>query len=109
MRITAKFWIGLGILALLSPFGLLLPEYFKSGSAWGEWGREEVGQLVGYLPKGLEKLSSFWSAPLPDYAFKTEQGQSVLNLSFSYVLSAVIGVLVCAGIALLLGKFLSKK
>ena len=59
MKITTKFWIGLGVLAVLSPLGLLLPEHFKAGSAWGEWGIDEIQRLAGYVPVGLEKLSSF--------------------------------------------------
>jgi len=109
MKIITKFWVGLAVLVVLSPLGLILPEYFKAGSAWGEWGIDEIRELVGFIPRGLGKLSSIWSAPFPDYTFKTDPGQSVLNLSFSYVLSAVIGVLVCTGIVLILGKFLSKK
>lgn len=109
MKITTKFWIGLGILIILSPLGLLLPEHFKSGTAWGEWGGVEIQKLVGYIPRGLSKLSNLWSAPFADYAFRGGQGQSVLVASFSYILSAVLGVFVCISIVLLLGKFLSKK
>ena len=99
----------MGVLIVLSPLGLLLPKHFKAGSAWGEWGADEMRQLVGYIPKGLEKLSNLWSAPIPDYAFKGWEGKSWLSLSLVYVFSAVLGVLICVGVALLLGKFLSKK
>ncbi|MDP2928132.1 MAG: PDGLE domain-containing protein [Candidatus Omnitrophota bacterium] len=109
MKIVTKFLIGLGVLIALSPLGLLLPEHFKAGSAWGEWGAGEIRELAGYIPKGLEKLSSLWSAPIPDYAFKGWEGRSNISLCFAYILSAVIGVLVCIGIVLILGKFLSKK
>ena len=109
MKITTKFWIGLGALVVLSPLGLLLPEHFKAGSAWGEWGIEEIQNLVGYIPAGFKKLANLWSAPFPDYAFKGWEGKPWAFLSFSYILSAVIGVVVCIGIVLLLGKFLSKK
>ncbi|PIQ87825.1 MAG: cobalamin biosynthesis protein [Candidatus Omnitrophica bacterium CG11_big_fil_rev_8_21_14_0_20_43_6] len=104
-----KFWMGVVVLIILSPLGLLLPQHFKAGSAWGEWGITEVEKLVGYLPGGLEKLSGFWNAPLADYVLKGREGKPVLNPSFAYILSAVIGVLVCVGIVLVLGKFLSKK
>ena len=40
MRTTSKLWLGVIILAFLSPLGLLLPEYFKAGDAWGEWGAD---------------------------------------------------------------------
>jgi cobalt/nickel transport protein len=109
MKIITKFWVGLGVLAVLSPLGLLLPAYFKSGTAWGEWGSSEIRELVGYIPKGLEKLSSFWSAPIPDYALKGWGEESMVSLSLSYIFSAVIGMLICVGVVLILGKFLSKK
>ncbi len=38
MKITTKFLIGIAVLIVLSPLGLILPEHFKAGSAWGEWG-----------------------------------------------------------------------
>lgn len=109
MKLINKLWLGLGILIILSPLGLILPEHFKAGSAWGEWGRDEIQKLAGYLPKGLEKISSFWSAPIPDYAFKDWEAGPIINLCFAYILSAAIGVLLCIGIVLILGKFLSKK
>ncbi len=70
MKISSKLWLGILILALLSPLGIIIPEYFKAGSAWGEWGVAEIQKLAGYIPRGLERLSSLWQAPLPDYAFK---------------------------------------
>lgn len=109
MKITTKLWIGIGVLIVLSPLGLLLPERFKAGSAWGELGVDEMRELVGYIPRGLGKLSSLWSAPLPDYAFKGWGEKGLSQLSFAYVLSAIIGVFICIGIVLILGKFLNKK
>ena len=109
MRIISKLWIFIGGLIVLSPLGLLLPEHFKAGSAWGEWGVDEIRQMVGYIPKGLEKLSSLWSAPIPDYTFKGWEGKSFLSLSFAYIFSAAIGIIVCVGVVLILGKFLSRK
>jgi len=109
MKIISRLWIFIGVLIVLSPLGLLLPEHFKAGSAWGEWGADEMRELVGYIPKGLEKLSSLWSAPIPDYAFKGWEEKPLVSLSLTYILSATIGILVCAGVVFILGKFLSKK
>jgi cobalt/nickel transport protein len=94
MKITTKLWIGVIILAIISPLGLILPAYFKAGAAWCEWG------------KGL---SGFWNAPFPDYAFKGWAEKSMTNLSAAYIASAIIGILACVGIMLLLGKFLTRK
>ena len=109
MKTITNFWIGIGVLIILSPLGLILPDHFKAGAAWGEWGADEIQKLVGYVPKGLEKLSSLWSAPIPDYAFKGWDEKPLANLSLAYVFSAVIGILICVGVVFLLGKFLSKK
>ena len=109
MKITTKLMIGLGGLASLSWLGLWLPEKFKAGSAWGEWGPEEVGELVGYVPQGLIKLAGLWNAPIPDYAFKGWEEKPLFDLSLAYIVSALIGILVCVCIVFLLGKVLSKK
>ena len=105
MKTVTKLWIGIGALALLSPLGIFLPDRFKAGSAWGEWGTDEFDGLIGYIPKGLEKLSSFWKAPLPDYAVKgMEQHPEV-----TYIFSAIIGIGLCAGVAYFVCKILSRK
>jgi hypothetical protein len=109
MRTISKLWIGIGILIALSPLGLLLPERFKAGDAWGEWGIETIKELVGYIPKGLEKLSTVWSAPMPDYAFKGAEEKGLLVLSFEYIISAILGIALVAVIAIILGKALSRK
>jgi len=109
MKLTSKLWLGIGILVILSPLGLLLPEYFKAGDAWGEWGPDSLKELVGYIPQGLEKLSGLWSAPLPDYVFKGWEESGLGGLSFAYIASAVIGILITVTVILLLGRMLTKK
>ncbi|MDD4954169.1 MAG: PDGLE domain-containing protein [Candidatus Omnitrophica bacterium] len=109
MRTTTKLWLGIAVLILISPLGLVLPEYFKAGDAWGEWGMGTIKELAGYVPKGLERLSSLWSAPVPDYAFKGWGEKPLVNLSIAYIISAAIGIAVCIVIMFLLGKFLAKK
>lgn len=109
MKITTKLWIGLVILIIFSPFGLILPARFKAGSAWGEWGTEEIKSLVGYIPRGFEKLSKLWNAPLSDYAFKDSGARGLAHLSLAYIVSAVLGIAVVAAVMLLIGKVLSKK
>jgi cobalt/nickel transport system permease protein len=78
-------WVGLGVLILAVPLGLLAP-----GTAWGEWGREELVALgLKSIPAGMEKLSSLWGAPLARYDLP-----ALGNASLGYILSAVLGVLV---------------
>lgn len=94
---------------LFAPLGMLLPEHFKAGDAWGEWGADSIKELVGYIPQGFKKLSSLWSAPFPDYAFKGWREKGLGKLSFAYILSAIIGILVCVCVMVVIGRFLNKK
>ena len=109
MKITTKFWIGLGILIVLSPLGLMIPNHFKAGSAWGEWGTKEIQELAGYIPKELEKLSRLWSAPLPDYAFKGWEQKGITHLSFAYIISALLGIAIIVIVIFVIGKVLVKR
>ena len=109
MRITTKRWIALAALAVLSPIGLYLPQKFKAGSAWGEWGADEMKNLVGYVPSGLEKMSSLWKAFLPDYAFKGMEHADIGHLSLAYIITAIVGILLCIAGGLILGKLLAGK
>lgn len=109
MKITTKLWIGLVILIVLSPLGLILPDHFKAGSAWGEWGADEMQKLVGFIPRGLEKFSSLWSAPIPDYAFKGWEAKGLSHLSLAYVISAIVGIGITVILVMGIGKLLAKK
>jgi len=109
MKTVTKLWIWLAVLIILSPLGLILPEHFRSGAAWGEWSSDEMQKLVGYIPKGLEKLSSLWKAPMPDYALKGWEGKGSPHLSLAYILSAAAGMGITVIIVLALGKILTRK
>jgi hypothetical protein len=108
MKTVTKLWIGIVMLALLSPLGVILPEHFKAGPAWGEWSGEEIEKIIGYLPKGLEKLSGVWTAPLPEYAIKEWNGRGMLDPRLSSVLSAAVGIGITVLIVIGIGKLLSK-
>ena len=109
MKTTTKLWIGIIILIIISPLGLLLPEYFKGGDAWGEWGSDTIKELVGYIPQGLKRLSVLWNAPIPDYAFKGWEEKGLGVLSLAYIASALIGILITVFAVWLITKFLRKK
>ncbi|NVN89720.1 MAG: PDGLE domain-containing protein [Desulfuromonadales bacterium] len=103
-----KLWLGLAVLALLSPLGLILPDRFKAGSAWGEWGPDEMEKMLGYVPQGMKKLAELWSAPLPDYAFKGWDKQGLGMQSIAYIASAIMGIAVIVAVTMLLGKIVTK-
>jgi len=109
MKIFTKLWLGVIALAILSPLGLILPAYFKSNSAWGEWSAGELQKLLGYLPQGLGKLSGIWNAPLPDYALKSSSSKGLPHQGFDYIISAVAGIVIVVLIVWLIGRILFKK
>lgn len=106
MKVTTKLWIGLAALMIISPIGLILPERFRAGAAWGEWGIDEMKKLVGYIPRGLERLAGVWNAPIPDYAFKGWEEKGLAGLSAAYIFSAAAGIIVTVLIVILVGKLL---
>jgi hypothetical protein len=92
-----RLWIGLFILALLTPLGVILPEKFNAGDAWGEWGPETLEKLLGYVPDGLKRLADLWKAPIPDYNFGGENATLTVQ-AISYILSGLLGI-VAVGLA----------
>jgi len=109
MKTTTKLWMALALLVVLTPLGLLLPAWLGAGSAWGEWSLAEVRQLVGYVPAKMARLSDLWRAPLPDYALRGQDHAPLPALGGSYLLSAVVGVAVVAGLTILIGKLLARR
>lgn len=109
MTLTGKLWTGIGVLIALSPLGVILPDHFRAGSAWGEWGTDEIRKMTGYVPKGFQRFSELWKAPLPDYAFQGWEGKDLFHLGLAYIVSAVIGIAIIAGFAFLIGKGLAKE
>ncbi len=109
MKTSTKLWILILILIILSPLGLLIPEHFKAGSAWGEWGADEIKEMVGYIPAGLAKLAEIWHAPVPDYSFRGWEEADLIKQSIAYIMSAVTGIAAVVILIFILGKFLTKK
>jgi cobalt/nickel transport protein len=102
-----KLWIGLLIMALLTPLGIILPEKFKAGDAWGEWGTETLERLLGYVPEGLKKLTDIWKAPVTGYTFSGEVSSTTVRI-ISYVASGLLGVVIIGLVIYLISKFLAK-
>ena len=72
--------IFLAALILLTPLGLL-----AEGTAWGEWGTDEIASTgAGYIPPGMAGGWE-WSSLLPDYSF------TGMPAGIGYILSALIG------------------
>jgi cobalt/nickel transport system permease protein len=95
-RLAGPLWIRLALLMLLTPLGIL-----AAGTAWGEWSasdfsnheaRQKIASSSGNValpagqPRGLQRLSSVWAAPFPQYA-----PSFVRRPAFGYVMSAMFG------------------
>ena len=92
MKITARLWLGIAALIVLSPLGLILPEYFKSTGAWGE-----------------VRLSGGWQAPLADYGFRGWGEKGLVHSSAAYIVSAIAGIALIVIAVWLIGRILAKK
>jgi hypothetical protein len=101
-KIVKNLAIGLLLLMIFAPLGLL-----AVGETFGEWGPEEVKEKLGFVPQGLDHLAGIWSAPLPDYSFPGGS-ESMTISSVAYILSAIIGAVVCGGILYIVGKKAAK-
>lgn len=104
MKSRNKLWIGLLLLALLTPLGIVIPEYFKAGDAWGEWSVETLrAKLGGPAPAKLEENADRYRAPVPDYSIGGNNGNRTVRI-VSYAGSALGFALVAYIIAKLAGK-----
>jgi cobalt/nickel transport system permease protein len=89
-------WLATAILLILTPLGIL-----AAGTAWGEWSahdfasataRQNIADASSHsappveTPRGLERLSTVWTAPFPQYA-----PPFVREPAFGYLLSAMVG------------------
>ncbi len=92
-------WYGLGALVILSPIGLI-----ASGTAWGEWAADEIGDTLGFIPAGLEKIGGLWNAVFPDYTIPGLSGTA--GAIAAYIISAAIGVAVTGAAIFALSKLL---
>jgi len=105
-----KLWTTVALLMLLTPLGIL-----ASGTAWGEWSAGRVsasGDRITNVavspgrptpataPAGLQRLSTLWTAPIPNYA-----PQFVKSPSFGYLLSAMFGVGLLMAFSLLVQRY----
>jgi len=92
-------WGAIGVLILLTPIGVLAP-----GTAWGEWGPDQIALRIGYVPSGFEKLGSLWKAAMPDYATP-----GVSNAMLGYLIAAVVGTLLVVGVTWGVGALLARR
>ncbi len=93
---SKPLWAALVVLAVLTPLGLL-----AVGTPWGEWGKEELLEMIGYVPSGMERYEGTWKGLLPDYGNESAEG---IGASFVYIISAAVGSLAAVLAVYLWGK-----
>ncbi|ODA43078.1 Substrate-specific component NikM of nickel ECF transporter [Desulfosporosinus sp. BG] len=92
------------VIAVFTPLRLL-----ASGTAWGEWGGEDIQSRLGFVPEGFQKFGDFWNhAVLKDYGI-AGYDQTFWQQALGFLLSAFVGVLVIGLITFAIGRFVSKK
>jgi len=92
-------WAALAGLILLTPIGVLSP-----GTAWGEWSAAQLKSVLGYVPTGLGKVGSLWTASVPAYA-----PPFIANPLVGYLVAAVLGSALVVGVTWVVGRLLSRK
>ncbi len=109
--------IGMALLLVCVPLGLL-----ATGSAWGEWGADEIQADVGYVPAGMDRYSGLWTGILPDYAFPAAEEadtgeepagavslEGVRESAPAYIISGVVGLALVSGIAWFSARLLTRR
>ncbi len=91
--------------AVLAPLGLIAP-----GFAYGEGSAEDVGAAFGYVPAGLQHLSSVFTAPLAGYnlplPFFSHARSALWQQAVGYEITGILGILLMGGVMLALGRLL---
>jgi hypothetical protein len=90
------------VLIIFVPLGLL-----ATGTAFGEWGSDDLKEEIGYVPFGVAHGEELWKAPMPDYALPG-QSDDFFHSSIGYYASAVLGMILVTGAMMLIGNILAK-
>jgi len=107
-KFEKELWLGIFVLAVFTPLGIILPEKFGVEGAWGEWGTDALEKLLGYVPGGLKKSADIWAAPIRNYIFGRQEAVLSTRI-FSYIVSAFIGIALACIITLLISRLLFKR
>jgi cobalt/nickel transport system permease protein len=114
LKSLRKLWISVALLLLLTPLGIL-----TAGKAWGEWSASEFSSAErrariaassqghsapAQAPTGLQRLSTLWTAPIPDYAPPV-----VKSPALGYLLSGMFGVGLVMSLSLALQGVLQRR
>ena len=90
------------VLVFLTPLGLI-----ATGTAWGEWGADDIKVQLGYIPQGFASMAEKWNAIMPDYSLPVLGGGKA-GATAGYILSAIIGILLIAALIFITSKVVMK-
>ena len=94
-------------LAVIAPLGLIAP-----GFAYGEGSADDVKTAFGYIPQGLQDLSSIFSAPLSGYniplPFFSDANADLWHAAIGYEITGIIGMLLCGLLVLGIAQVLRR-
>ncbi len=90
-------WVALIALIILTPLGLL-----ATGTPWGEWGAQELGNIAGFIPSGMKAMGDLWMGVMPGYGLPGVDGRA--SSPALYIVSAAIGSAAIVFIVFLWGR-----
>jgi cobalt/nickel transport system permease protein len=92
-------------LAVIAPLGLIAP-----GFAYGEGSTDDVHAAFGYIPQGLQDLSSIFAAPLSGYnvplPFFSDADADLWHAAIGYEIAGIVGILLVGLVILGIGSVL---
>ncbi len=97
------YYVIMAVIILLTPLGLI-----AEGTAWGEWGADDLTKTLGYVPEGIDKAGEWWHAFFQDYSIP-QLGEIAHSDQIGYMFSAILGSMAIYGIMVILGKVLAQK
>jgi len=105
-------WRGIGTaftaFAVIAPLGLIAP-----GFAYGEGSTEDVQTAFGYVPGGLQELSTLFSAPLSGYnlplPFFSDANAPLWHAAIGYEITGILGILLIGALMLVFGRMLVRR
>ncbi|ACX73175.1 MAG: hypothetical protein GXN95_06520 [Methanococci archaeon] len=105
--LVKKFLYVIIAMIILCPLGILL--VWNYGDAWGEWDPQELAEKVGESKvSGMLHLADIWNhALLPDY--DVPGWDDPFHASIGYIISAIVGVILCVGAYYALIKFVNPR
>lgn len=106
-KLQKRILVFLLALCLATPAGILLPAVFDAGDAWGEWSARTVKETLGYVPRGLEKYTLTWKAPLPGYSVDHSDA-SAAHQSGYYLVCGIFGATITYSALLVISAMIIK-